>query len=776
MKKKNIAHIGTCSAILALLFGAGALSLRTNAALRGDINEDGKINANDYIALRRALLAGESLPSKTADVNGDGKINAADYIALRMHLLGLRPITQPEERFVRTPISLGCKYTVSGTIGESYQDTYGSELTDGSYAISATYFDTEYVGFQRDNADAAITVDLGSTRDGINGFEFSFLSTNSAGIMPPASVSVAVSADGKAWTSLGSMKLNTSPIMAADKATLDLNTAVAARYVKFSFTHRASWVFVDEVSVYATLPEGDVYTVSDGVRTAYNSGITEAEHNDALNSVKTTVPVSSELPLIPLTDGKSYKYTNASFPFSALTDTGKMLTDGNSGTTFRDGTWVAVDGSKETIITIDLGKTENDISAFSLSSCQRATSAVYLPTYVGFEVSTDGKSFAPVARLYSPTAHPDGTYSFSVENDYCVKARYVRFRVGTSGGRYTLISEVNASAHREDKTDVSVYPEVKLDTTDTGAWENPTSSVTNLLQGRSVQIDAYIPSVLDPEANTPVTSGILTDGKQASSNYCYDGTWFHFNSGIGRYLYFDMGHVSAMKYVSGGMLQKSSWGISVPREIKVYLSEDGINWYIAGKTGPKGTGDENRKTFRIDFDKTYKARFICFDIKELGKQLKKRGMLIVQDQVWNRVTVNREARKSTRYYIDEMHLLLKEEQTASYTIEIWKRFRKWGGMPTGITQNVKDLLSSREVENIFENSDYIYMLNQASGDRQILAKQLNISPHQLSYVTHSGEGEGLLFYGNIILPFVDRFPKDTELYRVLTTKPQEVSS
>ena len=170
------------------------------------------------------------------------------------------------------------------------------------------------------------------------------------------------------------------------------------------------------------------------------------------------------------------------------------------------------------------------------------------------------------------------------------------------------------------------------------------------------------------------------------------------------------------------------------------------------------------------------SRVVAYDIKELGKQLKKIGMLIVQDQVWNRVTVNREAHKSTRYYIDEMHLLLKEEQTASYTIEIWKRFRKWGGMPTGITQNVKDLLSSREVENIFENPDYIYMLNQASGDRQILAKQLNISPHQLSYVTHSGEGEGLLFYGNIILPFVDRFPKDTELYRVLTTKPQEVSS
>ena len=94
-------------------------------------------------------------------------------------------------------------------------------------------------------------------------------------------------------------------------------------------------------------------------------------------------------------------------------------------------------------------------------------------------------------------------------------------------------------------------------------------------------------------------------------------------------------------------------------------------------------------------------RIVSFDIKELGKQLKKIGMLIVQDAVWNRVTINREAHKSTRYYIDEMHLLLREEQTAAYTVEIWKRFRKWGGIPTGITQNVKDLLSSREVENIF---------------------------------------------------------------------------
>ena len=168
-------------------------------------------------------------------------------------------------------------------------------------------------------------------------------------------------------------------------------------------------------------------------------------------------------------------------------------------------------------------------------------------------------------------------------------------------------------------------------------------------------------------------------------------------------------------------------------------------------------------------------RLVCFDIKQLGKQLKKLGMIIVQDQIWNRVTINRAEKKATRYYMDEFHLLLKEEQTAAYSVEIWKRFRKWGGIPTAITQNVKDLLASREVENIFENSDFVLMLNQAAGDREILAKQLNISPQQMKYVTHTEAGEGLIFYGNVVLPFVDHFPRNTELYRVMTTKPEEVS-
>ena len=163
-------------------------------------------------------------------------------------------------------------------------------------------------------------------------------------------------------------------------------------------------------------------------------------------------------------------------------------------------------------------------------------------------------------------------------------------------------------------------------------------------------------------------------------------------------------------------------------------------------------------------------RIVAFDIKELGKQLKKIGMLIVQDQIWGRVTQNRSKGKATWYFCDEFHLLLREEQTAAFSCEIWKRFRKWGGIPTGATQNVKDLLSSPEIENILENSDFICLLNQASGDRKILAERLNISPQQLRYVDNSEPGEGLLIYENVILPFKNPIPKNTQLYQIMTTR------
>lgn len=166
-------------------------------------------------------------------------------------------------------------------------------------------------------------------------------------------------------------------------------------------------------------------------------------------------------------------------------------------------------------------------------------------------------------------------------------------------------------------------------------------------------------------------------------------------------------------------------------------------------------------------------RVICFDIKEMSDQLKPLAMLIIQDFVWSKVAENRKNKIHTWFYIDEFHLLLNDKETAEYSVSIWKRFRKWGGIPTGITQNVKDFLQGQKVENIFENSDFIYMLGQGPRDRELLSEKLNISDNQLSYLSTNDAGKGLLKYGSITLPFEDVFPRDTQLYKLLNTTLKE---
>ena len=169
------------------------------------------------------------------------------------------------------------------------------------------------------------------------------------------------------------------------------------------------------------------------------------------------------------------------------------------------------------------------------------------------------------------------------------------------------------------------------------------------------------------------------------------------------------------------------------------------------------------------------SRLIVFDIRDLGKQLKTMGMLIVLDQIWNRITQNRALGRRTWIYIDEIYLLFQNEYSANYMFELYKRARKWGAIPTGITQNVEDLLISDMARRMLSNTDFVMMLNQAASDRVELAALLDISNQQLSYVTNAQAGQGLLFAGNAIVPFIDKFPNDTELYKMMTTKPEEIA-
>ena len=167
-------------------------------------------------------------------------------------------------------------------------------------------------------------------------------------------------------------------------------------------------------------------------------------------------------------------------------------------------------------------------------------------------------------------------------------------------------------------------------------------------------------------------------------------------------------------------------------------------------------------------------RLVVFDIKDLGKQLKTMGMLIVLDAVWNRITQNRIIGKTTWIYIDEIYLLFANGYSANFLFELYKRARKWGGIPTGITQNVEDLLSSDLARSMLSNSEFTMMLNQAPLDRAELAKLFSLSDTQIEYISNAETGQGLLRAGNNIIPFRDEFPSNTKLYQMMTTKPEEM--
>lgn len=167
-------------------------------------------------------------------------------------------------------------------------------------------------------------------------------------------------------------------------------------------------------------------------------------------------------------------------------------------------------------------------------------------------------------------------------------------------------------------------------------------------------------------------------------------------------------------------------------------------------------------------------RLICFDTKSLGESMRPLAMLIIQDQIWSRVSRNRNLGIGTWTYSDEFHLLIRHKQTASYSAEMYKRFRKWGAIPTVITQNVKEFLLSAEVANILENCEFVALLDQAPDDGKILAERFNISPGHLAHVTNAEQGDVLIKYGNNIIAAKDKFPEDTELYKVMTTKPSDL--
>ena len=166
-------------------------------------------------------------------------------------------------------------------------------------------------------------------------------------------------------------------------------------------------------------------------------------------------------------------------------------------------------------------------------------------------------------------------------------------------------------------------------------------------------------------------------------------------------------------------------------------------------------------------------RFTVYDIKDIGNGMKEMGLQVCLNHIWNKIIDNQKKNKRTWFYIDEFHVLTKTRSSAEFLQQIWKRARKWGGIPTAITQNVEDLLNSEESRAIINNCEFIMMLSQSPIDRAALADMYHISDAQLNYITNSPPGQGLIYNGEGIIPFIDKFPKETKLYKVMSSKPGE---
>ena len=181
----------------------------------------------------------------------------------------------------------------------------------------------------------------------------------------------------------------------------------------------------------------------------------------------------------------------------------------------------------------------------------------------------------------------------------------------------------------------------------------------------------------------------------------------------------------------------------------------------------------NLNTFAKHTNVDTNNSLICYDILDLGKQLRSAGMLVILDSILNRITKNRSKGRNTYIFIDEIYLLFSHEYSANFLFTLWKRVRKYGAYCTGITQNVEDLLLSHTARTMLSNSEFIVMLNQSSSDGEELAKLLNISEMQMNYITNVKEGNGLIKIGSVLVPFINKFPKNTKLYKLMSTKPNE---
>ena len=516
----------------------------------------------------------------------------------------------------KTPVSIGCSYTVNVASDEKYADSYNSELTDGVFGECESYSDGRTVGFAIGDAAAlTLVIDLGKEYTNLYEFSVSYLHTTEAGIAPPSTVRVQSSSDGEKWNTIG---LGKRPV-SADANTMQLSTVTAkdfvtARYIRFVVAKTSYWMFFDEFLVFAD-EEGNRLEKEylEKVKASYGTETrTTAERAAAIASLKgdavDRTKYRNELNL-------DCTYTLSEKPDSSFPDKGGMLSDGHIGKVLESETWVGFDGSKTVDVTMDLKSVRTDLADFAVYAYSNQSSALY-PAYIKVSVGDSQDAFTEIGRIYGPTdtAQTAFTYELALEN--AVKGRFVRFTVCGSGSALMLFEEFGIYGYGEKADLPYIYPAVTLQKEKDKYWNakgDDATKIQNLILGRPVQIIGGFASSSDAlTTNTPMTSRLLTDGKMAYGVDIHEGDFFKFHSGGERNLIFDLTALSSIVEVRASVLSYTDWAVYRPQPITVYLSDDTENWYEVGILSFAADAKDKATNWgSLKLEQPAVARYVC---------------------------------------------------------------------------------------------------------------------------------------------------------------------
>lgn len=499
-------------------------------------------------------------------------------------------------------VSLGKSYTVSVEAAEQYSDAYQAELTNGTSGEVHSYSNSELAGFATRKLE--VVIDLKKLQSGIHTFSASYYLANSAGISSSLGFAVACSSDNSTWTELGQLtSVNESLMNSLSYGELKLEEEISARYIRFTVTGNASWIFLEELTVTAFTELEEAVQYGEAVEEAYRQLGT-------VTPIKGEGVINTDLPKVCISKGASYTIEGAVSEKYPDTN-GKLLTDGAFQTLLEQGCWVGFDGGSDVTVKLDLKEYAGDISSIEIVSLAKKSMEIYHPAAFDFAAVDEKGKKTDLGRIYGAPRYEEGYKSFIFSVGKTFSARYLEITLHTVEDAVHFLGEISVYAHRKEVVD-GVYPPVEIEAEGT-PWESPSEESVNLVAGKPCQIDMVGAISKENYANnTPVTSLVMTDGAFSYDHNIHNGMFFKFCQGDRRRIIFDLEHLSAVEKLTISFCDIAEWAVHAPPAVSVVLSEDGIHWHRVGEIPLSAEEKPNISRGELTLQTAVKARYVAF--------------------------------------------------------------------------------------------------------------------------------------------------------------------